>query len=376
MRSLVTLFAVVLVSALLAAPVAAQVPGGGPDPRIAPAVRPLPINLRADATVVTYDENTGERIVIREGSNIVECQPEDEASGFTRCYNKALAPRNDMAAKLRAEGKSGEEVQAAIAAAVAAGDIPEPPSGTMTYRLYNRDDRIRYLWVMRVPGATSESIGISTESQRDNALAGRGFPWLMAEGTPAAHVMMPINNTLYSNKTTEQKIAEAVAPLPADLQADATVYTYDPDTGDRITLRQGSNQVECQPPNPASENTICQNVLGATQRDLSAKLRAEGKSGQEIQAAIAAAREAGDIPERAFGQMSYFLRHNDQQIKLLWVMSVPGATPESIGVSTQSQRNNALAGQGRPWLMRPGTPGAHIMIPINNTPLSSGYTPE
>ncbi len=53
-------------------------------------------------------------------------------------------------------------------------------------------------------------------------------------------------------------------------------------------------------------------------------------------------------------------------------MAVPGATSESIGVSTESQRNNALKGQGRPWLMLAGTPNAHIMIPINGTPLSSG----
>ena len=371
MRSLARLFAVVLVSALLAAPAAAQGPGGG-DPRIAAAVRPLPVNLRADATVVTYDADTGERVVIREGSNIVECQPEDPITGFTRCDNTVLASRNDLMAKLRAQGQSPEEIQAAVTAAVEAGDLPEPPTGTMSYRLYYGDDRIRYLWVMRVPGATEESIGISTTSQRDNALAGKGFPWLMRPGTPAAHVMMPINNTLYSNKTTEQKIAEAVLPLPEDLMADATVYTYDPDTGERIVLRQGTNQVECQPPDPASEQTLCQNTRGAAGRDLSAKLRAEGRSGQEVRAAVAAAREAEDLEGPSFGEMMYFLRHNDRQIKLLWVMIVPGATPESIGVSTQSQRDNALAGEGRPWLMSPGTPGAHIMIPINGTPLSSG----
>ena len=371
MRSLVSLFVVVLVSALLAVPVAAQ--GQGADPRIAAAVRPLPADLKTDATVVTYDPDTGARNVLRQGSNIVECQPEDPETEFTRCYNTVLVPRNDLTAKLRAEGKSGEEIQAAIAAAIEAGDIPETPTGTMSYRLYTKDDRIRLLWVMRVPGATEKSIAISTESQRDNALAGKGFPWLMRAGTPAAHIMMPINNTLWSNKTVEQKIAEAVLPLPVDLQADATVYTYDPDTGERIVLRQGTNQVECQPPNPAAENTICASARSCAGRDLSAKLRAEGKSGQEIQAAMAAAREAGTIPSTSFGEMMYFRRHNDRQIKLLWVMLVPGATPESIGVSTQNQRTNALAGHGRPWLMRPGTPGAHIMIPINNTPLSSGY---
>ena len=45
-------------------------------------------------------------------------------------------------------------------------------------------------------------------------------------------------------------------------------------------------------------------------------------------------------------------------------MSVPFATPESIGVSTVSQRDAALKGQGLPWLMLAGTAGAHIMIPI------------
>ena len=43
----------------------------------------------------------------------------------------------------------------------------------------------------------------------------------------------------------------------------------------------------------------------------------------------------------------------------------PNATPESIGVSEGSQRDEALKGQGVPWLMLPGTAGAHIMIPIN-----------
>jgi hypothetical protein len=39
---------------------------------------------------------------------------------------------------------------------------------------------------------------------------------------------------------------------------------------------------------------------------------------------------------------------------------------------TGSQRDNSLAGRGRPWMMREGTPGAHLMIPINGTDLSNG----
>ena len=78
-----------------------------------------------------------------------------------------------------------------------------------------------------------------------------------------------------------------------------------------------------------------------------------------------AATKAGTIKPTPFGTMSYRLYGKKDRIQLLWVLSVPGATPESIGVSEGSQRDEALKGQGVPWLMLPGTPGAHVMIPIN-----------
>jgi hypothetical protein len=40
---------------------------------------------------------------------------------------------------------------------------------------------------------------------------------------------------------------------------------------------------------------------------------------------------------------------------LRWVLYVPFATPESTGLSTK-------ASDSAPWLMAPGTAGAHIMI--------------
>jgi len=80
---------------------------------------------------------------------------------------------------------------------------------------------------------------------------------------------------------------------------------------------------------------------------------------------MADATKAGALKPAPFGTMSYRLYGKQDRIQLLWVLSVPGATPESIGVSTGSQRDQSLAGDGRPWLMLAGTPGAHIMIPIN-----------
>jgi len=163
------------------------------DPRIAEAIRPLPDDLQAGATVVVYDQKTGERQVLRQGTNVMECQPKSPVDGFTRCYHKQLAPRRDLEAKLRAQGKKDEEVTAAVQEATKAGTIKAPTFGMMSYRLSDDKGRIQKLWVMSVPNATPETIGVSTSSQREEALMGKGLPWLMLPGTPGAHVMIPIN---------------------------------------------------------------------------------------------------------------------------------------------------------------------------------------
>jgi hypothetical protein len=237
----------------------------------------------------------------------------------------------------------------------------------MSYRGYDKTDRIQNLWVMSMPNATPEGVGVSTASQRDAALKGEGLPWMMQPGRPGAHIMIPINPKPKASTISDEApdpVSQAVLPLPEDLRAGATVYTYDPATGARKVLRQGSNAVECM---PRGEDgfTWCYHKVSGPRRDLAAKLRAEKKTPEEISAAIAEATKAGTIQATPFGTMSYRMYSKRDRIQLLWVLSVPGATPESIGVSTASQREDALELRGSPWLMLSGTPGAHIMIPIN-----------
>ena len=376
MKRLGILFVFALMTSLLAGPATAQ----SVDELITQAVRPLPEDLQAGATVYSYDPDTGERRVLRQGTNQVECQPTLD-DGFTRCMPTASAARRDLTARLQAEGRSDEEVQAALEAATQAGTIGPNTFGTMRYRLYENDDRIQLLWVVRLPNATSEGLGISTASQRDNSLAGRGLPWMMREGTPAAHLMIPINQTALSNAGSgatmadtgaiTDPVAQAVLPLPQDLRAGATVVAYDEATGERRVLREGTNMMECQP-RRADGFTRCYHNSTAPRRDLTAKLEAEGRSAEEVQAALAAALEAGTIEPTKFGSLSYRLYQEDDRIRLLWVMSLPNANAADLGISTESQRDNALAGQGMPWMMREGTPQAHLMIPINGTEFSNG----
>lgn len=195
MTRILSSITVTFISLLCVFPAAAQTD----EAMIAQAVLPLPEDLRADATVFTYDASTGERNVLRQGSNHVECQPRSAETGFTRCSPVSTAARRDLDAKLQAEGMSDEEVDAALAVAEAAGTVEPVPFGSLRYRLYEEDDRIQLLWIVSLPNATAEDLAMSTASQRDNSLAGKGRPWMMREGTPSAHLMIPINGTELSN---------------------------------------------------------------------------------------------------------------------------------------------------------------------------------
>jgi DNA-binding transcriptional MerR regulator len=368
---------VVLVTGLLAvSPVGAQ----SVDETIAEAIRPLPEDLRAGSTVYTYDSDTGARIVLRQGSNHVECHPKN-TEGFTRCNPLSTSARRDLEAKLQAEGNSEAEINAALAAAQEAGTIESTPFGSLSYRLYDENDKIRLLWMVRLPNATSGDLGMPIAAQRDPSLAGQGRPWMMREGTPGAHLMIPINGTDLSNpggsttrmntKGVDDIVAQATLPLPEALRAGATVANYDPDTGERQVLREGTNSLECYPRNPATGFTRCYHKVHAAERDLLAKLGAEGRTEEEIQSAVTAGREAGTLAPTPFGSLAYRLYEEDDRLKLLWMVRVPNATSEELGMPIGSQRDTSLAGRGTPWMMLEGTPGAHLMIPINGTELSN-----
>ncbi len=348
------------------------------EEKIAQAVLPLPEELRAGAAVYEYNE-AGQRLILRGGSNHVECKPRDE-NGFTSCTSKKTAANRDFSAKLAASGLEGEELQAAMRAAEEAGEVEPMPFGTMFYRLYEKDDRIQLLWVVFLPNATADELGMSLASQRDNSLAGMGRPWMMREGTPSAHLMIPINGTALSNaggapermdtKAITDLVVQGTLPLPEDLRDGATVITYD-ESGERQVLREGNNMIECRARDEASGFTRCYHKSLGPETDLRAKLAAEGKSNEEIGTAVTAARDSGVLATAPIGSIAYRLYEEDDRLKLLWVLRLPNATSVELGMPTGSQRDNSLAGQGLPWMMREGTPAAHLMIPINSTELSN-----
>ena len=158
-------------------------------------------------------------------------------------------------------------------------------------------------------------------------------------------------------QSVDDQIAEAVLPLPESLRSGATVVTYDTEGNSRV-LREGTNTIVCQPDGPADGFSVqCYHESRVPTRNFQAALRAQGKSDEEVQAGVSAAQEAGTLQALPSGSMHYRLQGDDaESASLLWTIRIPGATHESTGLPTEP-------GDGTPWLMRAGTPAAHVMIP-------------
>ncbi len=348
---------------------------------ISRAVLPLPEELRAEAGVYTYDES-GTRQNLRNGTNAVECKIKDQ-NNHTLCFAKSTAARRDYSAKLAASGLEGEDLQAAEAQAEASGLIKPVPPGAMIYRLDESDGGMRLLWVVMLPNTSSAELAVSPAGRFTSAVKGMGTPWMMREGTSSAHIMMPINGTDLSNQGGAEAalntrdihpFIRATLPLPRDLRRATTVVAYDPDSGKREVLRQGSNGIVCISRDEETGFTRCSHEKNLAELDLRMTLQAEGESDEAIAAAVQAAADAGDIPRRRFGEFLYRLYEGEEdRLKLLWVIRLPGVTAVETGMPTLADRDNLSVGKGTPWLMREGTEQAHLMIPVNGTELSNFY---
>ena len=160
----------------------------------------------------------------------------------------------------------------------------------------------------------------------------------------------------------EDQIASSILAAPKERQAAATVLGYN-NKGEVVTLRKGSNELICLADDPAVKglSVACYHKdlepFMARGRELAAQYK--GKERHEVrwkevdEGKLKMPREprmlyvlTGDSFDSAKGEMvNPYLR---------WVIYQPYATPESTGLTTTSGY--------APWLMYPGTAGAHIMI--------------
>lgn len=162
------------------------------DRQIAEAIAPAPAPLRDGASVLGW--RSGERVWLREGEGPLVCLADDPTEeGFhVACYHRDLEPYMALGRRLRAEGRTPAEVREARLEAVRSGALALPPGPTALYSLTGPEGSFdpasgaapeaRGLFVLYVPGATGETLGLP-EGPTEG-------PWLMGAGTPFAHVMV------------------------------------------------------------------------------------------------------------------------------------------------------------------------------------------
>jgi hypothetical protein len=159
------------------------------------------------------------------------------------------------------------------------------------------------------------------------------------------------------------QIASSILAAPKDKRADATVLGYN-EKGEVITLRKGTNEFVCLADDPRDKTFS----VACYHKDLEPfmargrELATQGLKGKERHIERWKEVDAGTLSMPRQPRLLYVLTGSGFDSAkaevtdpyLRWVVYVPYATPESTGLSTTS-------GPG-PWLMYPGTAGAHIMF--------------
>ncbi|MGD9901991.1 MAG: hypothetical protein AB7U83_00875 [Vicinamibacterales bacterium] len=161
------------------------------------------------------------------------------------------------------------------------------------------------------------------------------------------------------------QIAGAVVAAPEDRRAAATVLGWD-SSGTLVTLRAGTNDQVCVADNPQIEgfNVACYHKDLEPFMARGRQLTAQGVTDDKQRDATRWKEvEAGTLPLPREGRMlavttgKGFDPASGQVADgyTRWVMYVPFATAASTGLGTTPL-------PGVPWLMDPGTAGAHVMI--------------
>ena len=160
------------------------------------------------------------------------------------------------------------------------------------------------------------------------------------------------------------QIASAILAAPEKRRADAAVLGYNAQ-GVLLTLREGSNDLICLADDPHDDRLS----VACYHRDLEPfmargrELLAQGIKGKERHAARWKEVEDGKLSMPRQPRTLYVLTGSGFDASagevtdpyLRWVIYTPFATPATTGLTTDPSPS-------APWLMYPGTPGAHIMI--------------
>jgi hypothetical protein len=165
----------------------------------------------------------------------------------------------------------------------------------------------------------------------------------------------------------EAQIKAALLAAPADKRDSATVYGYT-DNNELVVLKEGMNELICVADNPSQPefSVACYHKDLQPFMQRGRELRKMGRTHEQVFAIREKESKSGELILPKQPTTLYVLSAKDAdynkstgEVKntyLRYVVYIPYATAESTGLPLKP------AAPGMPWIMHPGTHGAHIMI--------------
>ncbi|WP_336516820.1 hypothetical protein [Pollutibacter soli] len=167
--------------------------------------------------------------------------------------------------------------------------------------------------------------------------------------------------------SADVQIKSALLAAPAEKRDSATVYGYG-SNGEWMLLRKGSNEIICvaDDPQQAGFSVAAYHVDLQPFMERGRELRKEKKSGNEIFDIREKETKEGKLKMPKQSATLFVFSAKDEEFNkqtgevqngyLRYVVYIPYATAASTGLPLKPEK------PGMPWIMNPGTHGAHIMI--------------
>jgi hypothetical protein len=179
----------------------------------------------------------------------------------------------------------------------------------------------------------------------------------------------PVKNTpaKTSLPASPLQIQLALLAAPAEKRDSCAVYRYSADSG-LVLLRAGTNEVVCIADDPAEPglSVVCYAKELEPFMQRGRELRKGGITGQALFDAREKEVKEGKLQMPKQPATLYVYAAKDEDVNtttgevkngyLRYVIYTPYATAKSTGLPEQPSAD------GMPWIMHPGTHGAHIMI--------------
>jgi hypothetical protein len=165
----------------------------------------------------------------------------------------------------------------------------------------------------------------------------------------------------------EVQIKAAVMAAPADKRAGAAVYGYN-QKGEFVQLRKGTNEMICLADDPMQKgfSASCYHSDLQPFMERGRVLRKEGKDSKTIFDTRENEVKSGKLAMPKQPATLFVYNATDENFSkttgevkegyLRYVVYIPFATAEGTGLPLKPEA------PGMPWIMHPGTHGAHIMI--------------